>query len=348
MTGNLTSSSEAVGHDLTSSSEAVGHDLTSSSEAVGHDLTSSSEAVAAGALTSRTRLAQDKARVLNEALPWITRWSGRTIVVKYGGNVAEEAGTEVDPLTGAFAADVALLHRVGLRVVVVHGGGPQISALSERLGLEPRFVDGRRVTDERTLEVVKMALLGQVNPALVRLITAAGTRAVGVAGTDGGLVEVEPAQGGALGLVGEVTAVDPAVLVSLLDDGVVPVVATVARGRDGADYNVNADTVAGAIAEALDADALVYLTNVAGLYEDFGTDDASLLSVVTRRRLRAMVDDGELTTGMVPKIESMIGALEGGVRHARLLDGRVEHALLLEIFTDEGIGTMVVSDQEAP
>jgi acetylglutamate kinase len=312
---------------------------TSSSEAVGHGMTDV-------ALTSRTRVAQDKARVLNEALPWITRWTGRTIVVKFGGNVEGGTGAAADPLTTAFAADVALLRSVGMRVVVVHGGGPQISALSERLGLEARFVDGRRVTDEATLDVVKMALLGQVNPALVRLITAAGTAAAGVAGTDGGLVTVVPAQGGALGRVGEVAAVDPSVLNSLLDDGVVPVVATVARGVDGLDYNVNADTVAGAIATALDADKFIYLTNVAGLYEDFGTDDASLLSVVTRGRLREMLDAGELTTGMVPKVESMIAALDGGVRQAHLLDGRIEHALLLEIFTDEGIGTMVVPDEE--
>jgi acetylglutamate kinase len=293
-------------------------------------------------LTSRTRAAQDKARVLREALPWITRWAGRTIVVKFGGNVVQG---HADPLTEAFAADVALLHSVGLRVVVVHGGGPQISALSERLGLQPVFVDGRRVTDEATLEVVKMALLGQVNPELVRLVTAAGAPAVGVAGTDAGFIEVEPAQGGALGRVGEVAAVHPELLTALLDDGHVPVVATVARGRDGADYNVNADTVAGAIATALDADKFIYLTNVAGLYEDFGTDDASLLSVVSRDRLAAMLADGELTTGMVPKVESMIGALDGGVRQAHLLDGRIEHALLLEIFTDEGIGTMVVAQE---
>jgi acetylglutamate kinase len=299
----------------------------------------------ATALSGRARLAQDKARILREALPWITRWAGRTLVVKFGGNVS---GGVADPLTEAFAADVALMRSVGLRVVVVHGGGPQISALSARLGLEPTFVDGRRVTDEATLEVVKMALLGQVNPELVRLISAAGAPAVGVAGTDGGLVQVEPAQGGALGRVGEVTAVDPTLLRTLLDDGQVPVVATVARGADGADYNVNADTVAGAIAMALDADKFIYLTNVPGLYEDFGTDDASLLSIVTRGRLRRMLADGELTTGMVPKVESMIAALDGGVRQAHLLDGRIEHALLLEIFTDEGIGTMVVPDEEEP
>jgi acetylglutamate kinase len=314
-------------------------------------------------LTSRTRLAQDKARILREALPWITRWSGRTIVVKFGGNVAgprsasgASAGSGADragdaddeALTASFAADIALLRSVGMRVVVVHGGGPQISALSERLGLQPRFVDGRRVTDDATLEAVKMALLGQVNPALVRLISAAGAAAVGVAGTDGGLIEVEPARGGELGWVGEVTVVRPAILEALLDDGLVPVLATLARGADGHDYNVNADTVAGAVARALDADKFIYLTNVPGLYEDFGTDDASLLSVVTRDRLRAMLDEGELTTGMVPKVESIITALDGGVRQAHLLDGRIEHALLLEIFTDEGIGTMVTSEEAAP
>jgi acetylglutamate kinase len=261
-------------------------------------------------------------------------------------NPAQRGTEEDDVLTASFAADVALLRSVGMRIVVVHGGGPQISALSQRLGLTPDFVDGRRVTDDATLEVVKMALLGQVNPALVRLITAAGAPAVGVAGTDGGLVRVEPAQGGALGWVGEVTAVDPQILRTLLDDGVVPVVATLARGADGHDYNVNADTVAGALARALDADKFIYLTNVAGLYEDFGTDDASLLSVVTRDRLRAMLDGDELTTGMVPKVESIIAALDGGVRQAHLLDGRIEHALLLEIFTDEGIGTMIVTGEE--
>jgi acetylglutamate kinase len=300
------------------------------------------------ALTSRTKAAQDKARVLREALPWITRWSGRTVVVKYGGNVAGDGGGEGsadDSLVGAFAADVALLRSVGLRVVVVHGGGPQISALSERLGLQPRFVDGRRVTDDATLEAVRMVLLGQVNPELVRLITAAGASAAGVAGTDGGLIEAVPARGGELGWVGEVAAVNTRILATLLDDGIVPVVATVARGRDGQDYNVNADTVAGAIATALDADKLIYLTNVPGLYEDFGTDDASLLSVVTEARLRDMVAEGELTTGMLPKVESMIAALDGGVRRAHLLDGRIEHALLLEIFTDEGIGTMVVPEE---
>jgi acetylglutamate kinase len=292
-------------------------------------------------LTGRAKAAQDKARVLREALPWIRHWSGRTLVVKYGGNAMPSE--DEDALASAFAADVALLHMVGLRVVVVHGGGPQISALGERLGLEPTFVDGRRVTDSETLEVVKLALLGQVNPWLVSLVSRAGAPAVGVSGMDGGLVrarQLDPA----LGAVGRVEAVDPAVLTSLLDDNVVPVVATLATGEDGGVYNVNADTVAGAIAVALGADKLIYLSNVPGLYEHFGTADESLLPEVTIARLQEMLSGGELASGMVPKIESVVGALEGGVSQGHLLDGRVEHALLLEIFTDEGIGTMVVRE----
>ena len=296
-------------------------------------------------LSSRTRQAQDKARVLCEALPWITRWAGRTIVVKLGGNVTADAS---DALEAGIAADVALLHSVGLRVVVVHGGGPQITDLAARLGLETTFVDGRRVTDEATLDVARMVLLGRVNPALVGLIGDAGARAVGVAGTDGDLLRAAPAEGGLLGRVGDVTAVGTELLTTLLADGVVPVVATIARGEDGSEYNVNADAAAGAIAAALRADKMIYLTDVAGLYQDFGTDDASLLSTVSEQRLRAMVAGGELSAGMVPKVGGLLAALDGGVRSAHLLDGRVEHALLLEIFTDEGIGTMVVPGQEGP
>jgi acetylglutamate kinase len=285
-------------------------------------------------LTDRTKVAQDKARVLREALPWITRWSGRTLVVKYGGNAMSRAADL------AFAADVALLRAVGLRVVVVHGGGPQISALSAELGLQAEFVDGRRVTDDPTLRAVAMALLGEVSPRLVGLLQAAGAQATGVSGTDADLVTVSPAP--QMGYVGDVTDVDPTLLLTLLDNGVVPVVASLGRGRDGQTYNVNADAVAAALAVALDADKLIYLTNVAGLYEDFGTPDSTLLSDVSMERLRELLADGALNAGMVPKISGVVTALDGGVRQAHLLDGRVEHALLLEIFTDEGIGTMVV------
>jgi acetylglutamate kinase len=307
-------------------------------------------------LTRRTRAAQDKARILREALPWITRWTGRTVVVKYGGNVAGDtvigdraAGGALpadDPLALSFAADIALLRSVGLRVVVVHGGGPQISALSARLGLPSRFAQGQRVTDEATLEAVRMVLLGQVNPWLVGLVAGAGANAVGVSGTDAGLVTARPNP--ALGRVGDVGAVDPAILVSLLDDGAVPVLATLGRGPDGLDYNINADLVAGAVATALRADKLIYLSNVPGLYEHFGTADSVLLSEVGVDRLRHMIAADELVSGMVPKIRAVVDALAGGVSQAHLLDGRIEHALLLEIFTDEGIGTMVAQDTRSP
>ncbi len=289
-------------------------------------------------LPDRTQAAQSKARVLREALPWITRWSGRTVVVKYGGN-AEADGP--DRALEAFAGDVALLRSVGLRVVVVHGGGPQITALCERLGIGARFVDGQRVTDEATLEVARMVLLGQVNPRLVGAIADAGGRAVGLAGTDAGLLSVEPVAG--LGRVGRVTAVDPTMVLGLLDQGLVPVIAPLGRGPRGRDHNVNADGVAGALAAALHADKLLYLTNVAGLYADFGGPDAQLLSTTTSDHLRGLLAGRALTAGMVPKVASVVAAIDGGVPQAHLLDGRVEHALLLEIFTDEGVGTMVTA-----
>jgi len=295
------------------------------------------------ALTDRTKAAQDKARVLREALPWMTRWAGRTVVIKYGGNAMPGDGSaQGEDLAASFAADVALLRSVGIDVVLVHGGGPQISSLSERLGLSAQFVDGRRVTDAATLEVVRMVLLGQINPALVGLIASHGASAVGVAGTDGDLITVEPADA-ELGRVGEVSAADPGVLRTLLADWTVPVVAGLGRGPDGADYNVNADAVAGAIATALDADKLIYLTNVSGLYEHFGTDAETLLSTTTVAHLEQMRAAGALATGMAPKVDSLLAALHGGVGQAHLLDGRIEHALLLEIFTDEGIGTMITA-----
>ncbi|QBI22140.1 acetylglutamate kinase [Egibacter rhizosphaerae] len=296
-------------------------------------------------LTDRTKLAQEKARVLREALPWITRWRGRTVVVKWGGNVATDGGP--DEATAAFAADIALMRSVGVDVVVVHGGGPQISELGGKLGLEPTFVDGQRVTDEATLDVVQLVLLGQVNPWLVGLVSAAGAPASGVSGTDAGLVTARPADA-RLGRVGDVASVDPTLLRSLLADGAVPVVATLGRAADGAVYNINADRVAGAIATALDADKLIYLTNVSGLYEHFGTEHSTLLSVVSADRLRRMLADGTLEAGMVPKIGGVVDALDGGVPQAHLLDGRIEHALLLEVFTDEGIGTMVTPRGEEP
>jgi acetylglutamate kinase len=288
----------------------------------------------------RVVAAQGKAAVLREALPWITRFHGQTVVIKYGGNAMVD-----DELKRSFAADVALLHFVGLRPVIVHGGGPQISSLAEQLGVESRFVGGLRVTDGPMMDVVRMSLLGKVNPEVVGLVQAAGAPAVGVAGTDAGLLQVRPAvgpDGEDLGLVGEVEHVDTSYLLELLDDGFLPVVATVGRDRDGAERNVNADLAAGAIAAALGASKLVYLTDVPGLYQDFGdADRQALMSEVTAQRLQAMLDAEELHEGMRPKIRSIVAALDAGVPQAHILDGRVLHAVLIEIFTDEGVGTMV-------
>ncbi|MDX1657891.1 MAG: acetylglutamate kinase [Nitriliruptorales bacterium] len=293
---------------------------------------------------ARQEAAQSKAAVLREALPWITRFHGHTVVIKYGGNAMID-----DDLKRSFAADVALLSFVGLRPVVVHGGGPQITDIADSLGVESRFVAGLRVTDDEMLDVVRMALLGRVNPEMVGLVQAAGAPAVGVAGTDAGLLHVVPAtgpDGEDLGRVGEVDAVDPSILVDLLDDGFVPVVATMGRDDDGGDRNVNADSAAGAIAAALGASKLVYLTDVPGLYLDLG-DEGSLLSEVGADELAAMLREGRLHDGMRPKIASIVTALSAGVPQAHILDGRVLHAILIEIFTDEGIGTMITPDPSA-
>ncbi len=297
-------------------------------------------------LTSREAAAQSKAAVLREALPWITEFRGQTVVIKYGGNAMVR-----EDLKRSFAADVALMHVVGLRPVIVHGGGPQISALAERLGVPSTFVDGLRVTDDAMMDVVRMALLGTVNPELVGLVSSAGAPAVGVAGTDAGLLTVETAispSGASLGRVGDVVAVDTTILDDLLDDGFLPVVATAGRDVDGVDHNVNADLAAGAIAGALGAAKLIYLTDVAGLYLAFGDADAgiepdrgSLIGQVSPERLREMLVSGDLHSGMLPKVRSVLDALDAGVPQAHLLDGRVRHAALIELFTDEGIGTMV-------
>ncbi|MTV25612.1 acetylglutamate kinase [Nitriliruptoraceae bacterium ZYF776] len=290
----------------------------------------------------RTAVAQEKAAVLREALPWITRFHGQVVVIKYGGNAMVD-----DQLKRSFAADVALLHFVGLRPVVVHGGGPQIGALADQLGVHSEFIGGLRVTDAAMMDVVRMSLLGQVNPELVGLVQAAGAPAVGVAGTDAGLLQVRPAVGPAgedLGLVGEVDHVDTSYLAELLDDHFLPVVATVGRDATGADRNVNADLAAGAIAAALGASKLVYLTDVPGLYQSFGDPDLqTLMSEVAVTELQRMLAADELNSGMRPKVRSIVDAVGGGVPQAHILDGRVLHAVLIEIFTDEGVGTMVTA-----
>ena len=282
--------------------------------------------------------AGEKAAVLVEALPYIRRFSGATVVVKYGGNAI--GGT--DDLA-VFAQDIVLMRTVGMRPVVVHGGGPQITELMGRLGKEPEFRGGLRVTDAETVDIARMVLRGQVNPQVVSAINVHGPLAVGVSGEDAGLLEAT-ARDPELGFVGDVSRVNPTLLRRLLNEELVPVVATVAADATGQAYNINADTVAGAIAEALGAEKLVYLTDVEGLRRDVDDPD-SLIRQATADELDRMLADGTLSGGMIPKIVSCVHAVRNGVRRAHILDGRVPHVLLLEIFTDSGIGTMVMGER---
>ena len=282
--------------------------------------------------------ASTKAAVLADALPYITQFSGKIVVIKYGGNAL--AGTEgLDPLE-LFCTDVVLMRAIGMYPVVVHGGGPQITDLMRRLGKESTFVDGLRVTDAETVDIVRMALVGKVNREIVSALNRHGSYAVGLSGEDAGLIRVDQ-RDPRLGFVGDVRSIDPTIVHRLIAEDLIPVIATVGTDDDGQAYNINADTVAGAIAAALDAEKLVYLTDVAGVYERWPDTD-SLISRIDVDGLEKLVVDGALSEGMIPKIESCIGALRGGVRSAHILDGRLPHALLLEFFTREGVGTMVL------
>ena len=285
-------------------------------------------------IDERTLDAPAKAAVLAEALPYIREFAGSTVVIKYGGHAMEVPG-----LAELFAQDVVLMRLVGMNPVVVHGGGPQISELMRRLGKEPEFVDGHRVTDAETVDIVRMALVGKVNREVVTTLNRHGSYAVGLSGEDAGLITVEQ-RDARLGYVGDVRRIDPAILERVLREELIPVVATVGVDEDGQAHNVNADTVAGAIAQALRAEKLVYLTDVPGLLRDV-TDPASLVSRVDVAGLGALLERGQVGAGMIPKVRSCVDAVRGGVRRAHILDGRQPHALLLEFFTREGIGTMV-------
>ena len=275
--------------------------------------------------------------MLVEALPYIRRFAGQVVVVKYGGNALAGA-TDGDALA-LFAQDIVLMHQVGMRPVVVHGGGPQISDLMARLGKLAEFRNGLRVTDAETVDIVRMVLIGQVNPQLVAAINVHGPLAVGVSGEDAGLIRAV-ARDPELGFVGDVESINPLILRGLLDEEFIPVVATIGTDSSGQAYNINADTVAGAIAEALGAEKLVYLTDIEGLRRV--VDDAStLIRQTTPEELDALMADGTIAGGMIPKVESCVHAVRNGVRHSHILDGRIPHVLLLEVFTDEGIGTMV-------
>ncbi len=289
------------------------------------------------ALASALDNAGLRASTLVEALPYIRRFAGKTIVVKYGGNAL--AGTEGhDPLT-LFAEDIVLMRLVGMRPVVVHGGGPQISAMMERLGKTTEFINGLRVTDAETVDIARMVLKGQVNPQVVAAINVHGNYAVGVSGVDGGLIRAV-ARDPELGFVGDVTQINPEVINGLLDDEFIPVIATIGSDETGQAYNINADTAAGAIAEALGAEKLIYLTDIEGLRRDVN-DAATLIRRTSADELDALVDDGIIAGGMIPKIASCTHAVRNGVNGGHILDGRVAHVLLLELFTDDGIGTMI-------
>lgn len=283
-----------------------------------------------------------KAGILIEALPWIGQFAGETVVIKYGGNAMID-----DDLKRAFAEDIVFLRRVGLKPVVVHGGGPQINSMLERLGITSEFRGGLRVTTSEAMDVVRMVLVGQVGRELVGLINAHSPFAVGMSGEDGGLLRarrrglVEGGEEIDLGFVGDVDSVDPSALLDLIEAGRIPVVATVAPGPDGQIYNVNADTAASALALALGAKRLVMLTDVAGLYANY-PDESTIISSITPEEVRQLMPG--LTSGMVPKMEACARAVEGGVRSATIIDGRVPHCLLLEIFTDDGVGTMVCEE----
>ena len=286
-----------------------------------------------------------KAETLVEALPYLQRYAGKTFVVKYGGHAMGDPAAARD-----FAEDVVLLKAVGINPVVVHGGGPQIGAMLKRLGVESRFVDGLRVTDAETARVAEMILAGSINKEIVAWIAGAGGRAVGISGKDAGLVTAEKVGGrrGAdplqgierhvdLGFVGEPVAVDASILRSLSRDGIIPVVAPIGLGADGCTYNINADTVAGAIAAELGAARFFLLTDVAGV---LGKDGA-LVTDLTPTGVLALRAEGTITGGMIPKVETCVAAVEGGVDAAVILDGRVRHAMLLEMFTNEGAGTLI-------
>ena len=276
----------------------------------------------------------EQAELLVEILPYIQRWRGKVVVIKFGGNAIPDAS-----LAARFAEDVVLMHQVGILPLIVHGGGPQIGELMERLGKEPEFKDGLRVTDAETLDIARMVLVGKVNREIVSSINVHGPLAVGVSGEDGGLITAA-ARNPELGFVGDVTAVDPTLLQKLFSEGLIPVMSTIGADETGQAYNINADTVAGAVAQAMEAEKVVYLTDVEGLYEDL-SDETSLIRQISAADLSQKIQSGQITDGMIPKTEACVRAVQNGVTSAHLVDGRIPHVALLELFTDAGIGTMI-------
>ncbi len=289
--------------------------------------------------------ATEVAQVLSEALPYIQKFAGRTIIVKYGGNTMID-----DALKASFARDIVLMQAVGMRPIVVHGGGPQIGELLERLNIESRFVDGMRVTTEETMDVVEMVLGGLVNKEIVSLLNLAGGRAMGLTGKDGQLIrakqlkierkspELEAPEIIDIGHVGQVESIDTRVLTMLTENDVIPVVAPIGVGPKGESYNINADLVAGKLAEVLNAEKLMLLTNTGGVLDQAGQVVTGLVS----DEVRALIDNGTISGGMLPKVACALSAVNAGVNSAHIVDGRVPHSVLLEIFTDQGVGTQIL------
>lgn len=280
----------------------------------------------------------DRVRILSEALPYIQKFQGRTVVVKYGGAAMKDSS-----LKAKVIRDIVFMASVGIRPIVVHGGGPEINSWLTKLNIEPQFKDGLRVTDAGTMDVVEMVLVGRVNKELVSLINQAGGRAVGLCGKDGNLITAKPrpTEDG-VGFVGDVGRIDPALVGSLVEAGYIPVVSSVAGDVTGQAYNINADTVAGELAAALSAEKLVLLTDTPGIMRDF-KDPSTLIDRLDIHQARELIADGTVAGGMIPKVTCCVRSLAQGVRAATILDGRMPHALLLEIFSDAGIGTMLVA-----
>jgi len=277
-----------------------------------------------------------QAEVLIQALPYIKQYAGKTVVVKYGG-----AAMLDESLKAAVMQDIVLMRYVGINPIVVHGGGPEISDAMHRMGKEPQFVGGLRVTDAETMEIVEMVLAGKTNKGIVALLNQQGALAVGVSGKDGNLIVAErETTKGDIGFVGRVTQINPALLHTLVAAGYIPVISTVAIGKDGESYNINADTVAGELASALGAVKLVMMTDVEGIYQDFADKD-SLIREMSAKDARQLITDGHVDKGMIPKVEACVIAVGGGVARASIIDGRLPHALLIELFTHDGIGTMI-------
>jgi len=282
-----------------------------------------------------------RSQIISEALPYIRRLHGETVVIKYGGAAMTE-----ESLKAAVMGDIALLHYVGIKPVVVHGGGPEISAMCQQLGIEPQFVAGMRVTDEATMRVTEM-VLGQIGKGITQLLGQKGAPSVGLSGKDGGLLTAHKYEGEAdWGLVGEIESVNPQLLKTLAREGFVPVVTPVAPGKQGETYNVNADLAAAAIAAALGATKLLLLTDVAGVYRDF-EDKSSLIETLTEAEAEELLASGSVGKGMIPKIQCCLEAVRGGVGRAHIVDGREPHAILTELFTDQGCGTMIVGDDKS-